>query len=270
MTCGVYSANLYTDWNPGLKPAMLEVVWNLQALGQTGSNTGDVVDRPSKRQQPDRSFPSPSASQSASQQLIALPHTKQDGAVKNPRPDCTIGHHHSTYTDALEKLGLPSSNADDLLALLQREQMLLSDPTVDYVDVRLPIQTIEAKAYATGKTIFEAENQAVVSGACMVNQQQQLIDLYDRCFPSSKESKSPFAFSVCTEGPLIGFWVHYARMEHGFKKHYMRTLYSCDGALADQLETLLVKWEQLMNWYENEFLKETAKRLYDIAKCLLP
>ena len=171
VTCGVYGANFYTDWHLGLKPTMLEFIWNLQALGQTSNNTGDIIDCPSKCQQPNRSFPFPSASQSAFQPLIVPPPTKQEGAVKNSRPACTIGHHHSTYTDALEKLGLPSGNANDLLALLQRQQILLSDPTADYVDVRLPIQTLEAKAYATGKTIFEAENQAVVSGACMVNQQ---------------------------------------------------------------------------------------------------
>ncbi|KAF2453976.1 hypothetical protein BDY21DRAFT_366684 [Lineolata rhizophorae] len=119
---------------------------------------------------------------------------------------------------------------------------------MDYVNVRLPIQTLEAKAYSTRKPMFEAENQAAVSGACMVNQQQQLIDLYDKFFAGSKKNKNPFAFSVCMEGPLIGFWVHYARTEDGVRRHYMKALYSCDGALADQLEIFLVKWEQLMSW----------------------
>lgn len=64
------------------------------------------------------------------------------------------------------------------------------------MNVRLPILTIESKAYATEKTILQVENQAAVTGACVVNQQQQLI-LDDRVFPGSKESKTPFDSSVC-------------------------------------------------------------------------
>lgn len=263
----MYSATLHVDWNPSLKPDLLQKnFWDLKALHPPNNDTEAVVDRPSKRQQPNRPFPSPSASQPASQSPVIPPQTKQDGAVKNPRPDCTFGHHHSTYTHALEELGLQSDKADSLLEFLQEQQKLLSDPTMDYVNVRFPILTLEGKAYATGRTAFEAENQAAVSGACMVNLQQQLIDLYESILPGVKGSMTPpFAFSMCTEGPLLLFWVHYALTENGIRRHYMKTLYVCDGALDDMLEIFLRKWEQLMGWYGDEFLKETAGRLYDIA-----
>lgn len=163
------------------------------------------------------------------------------------------------------KLGLSKLKANDLLRVLQLQGKLYSDPTVDYLDVQFPIQVVEGKAYATGKTIFEAENQAVVSGACMVNLQQQLIDLYESIFPNAEKSKTSFAFSVCTEGPVIKYWVNYSLVEEGFRMYYMNLLCICNGALNDTLEVLLMKWEQVMGWYEDVFLKDIAKKLYCIA-----
>lgn len=161
--------------------------------------------------------------------------------------------------------------AYDFPRVLQSQRELLSDPTVDFLDVRFPIQTFEGKAYATGKTAFEAENQAAVSGACMVNIQQQLFNLHKNVYPnSSKESRTAFAFSACMEGPVIQFWVHYSLLKEGTRLHYMNLLHVCNGALHDTLEALLVKWEQLMTWYEDEFLKEVADRLYDLAKLVAP
>ncbi len=266
MRRSAYGANSHTDWNPSLKPDLPEEeFWDPEALSQTNNDTEDAVDRPSKRRQSNWSFPSPSASQTTSQPPASRPQTKQDGALKNPRPDCTYGHHDSTFADAMEEFGLQRRKAEGFLEFLQRHRTLLSDPTVDYVKVRFPIQTLEGKAYATERTAFEAENQAAVSGACMVNLQQQLIDLHDSKSPGVKESRTPFAFSVCTEGPLISFWVHYALTGDGIRRHYMKTLYVCDGALGDMLEIFLRKWEQLMSWYGDDFLKETARRLCYLA-----
>ena len=265
---GVYGlrANLNLDWDPNLKPGIQqEHVWDPDALGQANNETDDAIDRPSKRQQVNGSFPSPDTLQSTSQPPAAPSQPKQDGAVRNPRPDFTFGHHHPTITGALMKRGLSRFKADDFPRFLQQQQRLFSDPTMDYLDVRFPIQTFEGKAYATGRPVFEAENQAAVSGACMVNLQQQLTDLYESVFPDSKESQTPFAFSVCTEGPVIQFWVHYFLIEEGIRMHYMNLLSICNGSLYDTLEVLLVKWEQLMGWYGDDFLKEIADRLYDLA-----
>ena len=35
--------------------------------------------------------------------------------------------------------------------------------------IRFPFLVVEGKSYATGETVFEAENQAAVSGACPLN-----------------------------------------------------------------------------------------------------
>ena len=164
------------------------------------------------------------------------------------------------------KRGLSKYKADDLLNFLQLEDKLYSDPTQNFLNVRFPILVIEGKAYATGKTIFEAENQAAVSGACMINLQKQLIGLFERIFPNSKSGKTPLVFSICTLGPIIEFWVHYTVLEEGICMHYMNLLKLCYGSLDDGLEDFLMLLERLITWYKNEFLEEIADQLCGIAK----
>lgn len=261
-------ANHHPGWNPELKPGAQqgEELWNLDAPSQLHDEADDAVNRPSKRRRAGQSLPSLDASPPTIQPPAASAQLNQDGAVKTPRPDVTIGLRHATIANALVARGLSKLRADSFLRALQRKQKLYSDPTVDYLDVRFPIQVIEGKAYTTGKTVFEAENQSTVSGACMVNLQQQFTDLYESIFPDTKVNNTPFAFSVCTEGPVIQFWVSYFRTEENIRMHYMNLLCICHGSLHDTLEVLLMKWEQLMNWYREDFLKETVDRLYRLAK----
>lgn len=257
-------ANLNLDWDPSLKPDVQQEVWNWDALGQSNNEADGVVDRPNKRQQGERSFPSPNTSQSTIPPPAALSQFKQD-AVKTPRPDFTIGLRHSTISNALMKRGLSKFKADDFLKGLQRERKLYSDPTQNFLNVRFPILVIEGKAYATGKTVFEAQNQAAVSGGCMVNLRQQLTDLFDGVFPNLGGRKTHLAFSICTEGPQIEFWVHYALSEDNVRSHYMNIFRTCYGSLQGGLEDFLMDVERLMRWTKDEFLKEVADQLCKLA-----
>ncbi len=121
-------ANIKPDWDPSLKPYVQSEVWDLDALSQPNNEAHDVVDRPNKRQQGERSFPSPDTSQSTMLAPAAPSQSRQD-AVKTPRPDFTIGFRHSTISTALIKRGLSKFKADDFLKVLQRERKLSSDPT---------------------------------------------------------------------------------------------------------------------------------------------
>lgn len=189
-------------------------------------------------------------------------------AVKNPRPDFTIGFRHSTISNALMKRGLSRIKADKFLEFLQCEWKLCSDPTQNFLNVRFPILVIEGKAYATGKTIFEAQNQAVVSGSCMVNLRQQLIDLFEGVFPDVRkdEEKIPLAFSICSEGPQIEFWVHHSLLEDDVRSHYMNIVKTCHGALYAGLAEFLMEVDRLMRWMKDEFLNEVAEQLYTLAQ----
>lgn len=257
-------ANLDLDWDPSLKPDVQQEVWNWDALGQSHNEVDDVVDRPNKRQQGERSFPSPNTSQSTVPPPAAPSQSKQD-AVKTPRPDFTIGLRHSTISNALMKRGLSKFKADDFLKGLQRERKLCSDPTQNFLNVRFPILVIEGKAYATGKTVFEAQNQAAVSEGCMVNLLQQQTDLFEGVFSDLRGGKTHLAFSICTEGPQIEFWVHYTLSEDNVRTHYMNIFRTCYGSLQGGLEDFLIDVERLMRWTKDEFLKEVADQLCKLA-----
>ncbi|KAL8727622.1 MAG: hypothetical protein Q9166_005930 [cf. Caloplaca sp. 2 TL-2023] len=256
--------NTDLDWDPSLKPDIQQEVWDLDALLQSNNKADDVVDRPNKRQQGDRSFPSPNTSQSTMPPPAASSQTKQD-AVKTPRPDFTIGLRHSTISNALMKRGLSKFKADDFLKVLQRERKLCSDPTQNFLNVRFPILVIEGKAYATGKTVFEAQNQAAVSGGCMVNLRQQLTDLFEGVLSNLGPRKTHLAFSICTEGPQIEFWVHYASSEDNVRSHYMNIFRTCYGSLQGRLEDFLMDVERLMRWTKDELMKEVADQLCKLA-----
>ena len=256
--------NLVQDWDPSLKPDVQQEIWDLNALDQPNNEADGVVDHPNKRQQGERSFPSPDTSQSIMPTPAAPSQSKQD-AVKTPRPDFTIGLRHSTISNALMKRGLSKYKADDFLEVLQRERKLCSDPTQNFLNVRFPILVIKGKAYATGKTVFEAQNQAAVSGVCMINLRQQLTDLFEGVFSNLRGSKTHLAFSICTEGPQIEFWVHYALSEDNVRSHYMNIFRTCYGSLQGGLEDFLMDVERLMRWTKDEFLKEVADQLCKLA-----
>ena len=257
-------ANLDLDWDPRLKPDVQEEVWDWDALYQSNNEADNIVNRPTKRQQEERSFPSPDISQSTMPPPAPPSQSKQD-AVKTPRPDFTIGLRHSTISNALIKRGLSKFKADDFLKGLQRERKLYSDPTQNFLNVRFPVLVIEGKAYATGKTVFEAQNQAAVSGVCMVNLRQQLIDLFEGVFPNLKGKKTPLAFSICTEGPQIEFWVHYALSEDNVRSQYMNIFRTCYGSLQGGLGDFLMDVDRLMRWTKDEFSKEVADQLRKLA-----
>ncbi len=208
---------------------------------------------------------------------IAPSQSKQDDTAKTPRPDFTIGLRHSTVAAALMNRGLSKYKAEEFLKFLQDKHKLCSDPTQNFLNVRFPLLVIEGKAYATGKTVFEAENQAAVSGSCMVNLQQQFIDLFEGVFPNPEGSPNPdvspylkggktsLAFSICTQGPLIEFWVHHFVLEENICMHYMNLLNLYHGSLVKGLEDFFIQLEHLISWYKGDFLKEVVDRLLELA-----
>ena len=96
--------------------------------------------------------------------------------------------------------GLSKFKAEDFLDFLQSERELCLDPTQNFLDVRCPVLVIEGKAYATGETVFEAQNQAAVSGSCMLNLRKQPTNISHKLFSNPEDGKTHLAFSICTEG----------------------------------------------------------------------
>ena len=189
------------------------------------------------------------------------PPPKQDILVKTPRPDITAGLRHSTIIDALVARDLNQTEADDLLRTLQQQQMLCSDPAQQALPIRFPPMVVEGKSYATGKPVFEAQNQAAVSGSCMTNLQHKLADLTERASSGSYQSKAPLAFSICTEGPHMELWAHYTTLQDGVRMYNMKILKTCHASLQEGIVEFLIVVDSLMGWARTDFLDEVAEQL---------
>ena len=197
------------------------------------------------------------------------PPPKQDiHLIKTPRPDITAGICHSSIVDALVARHLNQIEADDLLRTLQQQQILCSDPAQQALPIRFPTMVIEGKSYATGKPVFEAQNQAAVSGSCMTNLQHKLADLTERASPGSYQSKAPLAFSICTEGPHMELWAHYTTSQDGVRMYNMNILKTCHASLQEGVVEFLVMVESVMSWARTDFLDEIAEQLVFVERAI--
>ena len=187
-------------------------------------------------------------------------------SVKTPRPDITAGLRHSTIVDTFVALGLSENKADGVLETLQEQQLLCSDPVQQALSIRFPHMVVEGKSYSTGKPVFQAQNQAAISGSCMTNLQHMLADLTERASPGSYHSKAPLAFSICTEGPHMELWVHYTTLTEGVRKYNMNILKTCHASLEEGVVEFLVMVDHVMSWAGTDFLNEIAEQLCLVAR----
>lgn len=88
------------------------------------------------------------------------------------------------------------------------EPLLIAIPASCAGSLVFPFAVVEGKSYSTGKSIFQAQNQAAISGACALKMQLDLEDVTSRAAQKSDEplifsQPPPFLFfPVCTEGPI--------------------------------------------------------------------
>lgn len=183
--------------------------------------------------------------------------------VKTPRPDITIGFEDGALLKALVAWGIKEVEAEDFLEFLHSEQLLSSCPLQTVQPLRFPLMVVEGKSYTTGRTIFEAQNQAAVSGSCMTNMQHKLADLVHRT-PSvpSYQDGDPLAFSICTEGPTLEVWVHYTTNRDGVRFYHMNILRGCNAAAEDDgLWEFITIVYKLMCWARTDLLTNIATQL---------
>ena len=186
--------------------------------------------------------------------------------VKTPRPDITVGLRLSTVVDPLLARGIDQAKATCFLQDLQQMQILCSDPTQQAHSICFPPIVIEGKSYATGKPVFEAQNQASVSGSCMTNLQHKLDDLTERAAPGSYRSKAPLAFSICTEGPYFELWVHYTILLGDVRMYYMNILKTCHASLPEGVTEFLVIVDRVMSWARIDFVNDIVEQLVLVEK----
>lgn len=93
------------------------------------------------------------------------PPSIPQAAIKNPRPDVSVGIKDAAMFTALQSCGLTLKEAKQLLQILvipdlrnEWRPLLRSEPTTAALKIRFPFLIVERKSYATSRAIFEAQN----------------------------------------------------------------------------------------------------------------
>lgn len=152
------------------------------------------------------------------------------------------------------------------------EPMLIPVPAQRALDLAFPFAVVEGKAYSTGKQIFEAENQASVSGACGLKIQVDLDNLvYRSAIDSNKsrtvlDSEPPLFFSVCTQGPIHELWAHWTVVEDGVRKFGSKLIDSCNTLLLKQGQDFIVRLNNITRWGVGPFMESVVERLRTVAE----
>ncbi|KAI9696724.1 MAG: hypothetical protein M1836_005086 [Candelina mexicana] len=206
--------------------------------------------------------------------------------IKTPRPDLSMGTELEDLISALSSQDLNMVKATNFLDWVQNEMvqhesdrplepMLIPVPGPLASDLAFPFAVVEGKAYATGRQIIEAENQAAVSGACALKIQLDLDRLVDHASrtttssgapPTSSDTSPPLFFSITTQGPIHELWVHWTTFEYDVRMFKSKLVESCNALLLERAEEFVVKLNNVAVWGTGPFLDSVVKRLGVVAR----
>ncbi|OAP56020.1 hypothetical protein AYL99_10172 [Fonsecaea erecta] len=273
------------EWREELKPTVQQQLHFSSSFmaGVQQLEVDGISARPRKRQQqsageymsPESFQTNAHATPSANNSPSPAPSVpKKDGhryPIKNPRPDLSIGTDLTALVSALSAQNLNKAKATAFIDWLQNEMvqhepegplepMLLLVPAPHALDLAFPFAVVEGKAYSTGKQIFEAENQAAVSGACALKIQLDLDSLVNSgtirsgAPPTSSKTDPPLFFSITTQGPIHELWYHWTVYDDGVRKFESKLLDSYNALVLERGEDFVVKLNNVGNWGTGPFM----------------
>jgi hypothetical protein len=192
--------------------------------------------------------------------------------VKTPRPDLSIGIDLTALISALSSQNLKKAKATEFIEWLQNtliqrkvggpyEPALILVPATRALDLTFPYVVVEGKAYSTGKHIFEAENQAAVSGACALKIQLDLDSLANSGTVTFSTTQPPLFFAITTEGPIHELWYHWTVDEDEVRKFESKLLDSYNVLVPERGEEFLVRLRNIGRWGHGPFMKSVVERL---------
>ena len=249
-------AHILLAWNPTLKPVVHRRPYS--SLLPASNDPNSVLNASTKERQP-YITPDGSASTMPPPQTPSKPDLGDD--VKTPCPDITTGLHHHVVAAKLESIGVTRPHCDEFLKGLQYEKALISCPAQSALLLRFPSLVVEGKSYATGKSLYEAQNQAAVSGSIMLIIQHRLSELAE-----NKPLHSPLAFSVCSEGPVIELWVHYSTSDANVRYYHTHFLQICHASAFTTVVEFLLAVLRIMQWAKTSLLNDLTKQLLGVWK----
>jgi hypothetical protein len=116
--------------------------------------------------------------------------------------------------------------------------------------IRFPFLVVEAKGLSLNRSLVAAQNQAAVSGACMLAILQDLHDQADGYTTSAPDSHLTsreipmLCFSIVTAGPVHEMYVHFMH-DGAFHMHCFR---SCRTTLRRDAREFVYYIFQILKW----------------------
>ncbi|KAK7414470.1 hypothetical protein QQX98_006656 [Neonectria punicea] len=192
-----------------------------------------------------------------------------NSAIKTPRPDIFVGIKEKALASALSSKGLIITKAETFIQCIQDqmvqhdkggplEPFLLVSPAELGADLTFPFVIFEAKAYSTGKQIFEAENQAAVALACA---HRILLRLDSVPCPGkgTKNTRPRVLFSFTTQGPIYELWAHWTTFRDDQRVFESKLWGSWNVLLLDRAEEFLEKLNNVLVWGMGPFMKSVVE-----------
>lgn len=140
--------------------------------------------------------------------------------ISTPKPDITVGLAHTAFVQLHQRR----------LVDHQASGSILSDPHAADMGIRFPFLVVEAKGLSLSGSLISGQNQAAISGACMLTILKDLshqaawntssepnLELHTpdvepempTTTPSVSQPTPVLCFSIVTEGPVHKLWVHF-------------------------------------------------------------
>ena len=257
------------DWDPGLKPNVQRKTWHFNILDKPNDTADDSLERPDKRQLVEPAYTSTEHLEPTIP--LPLPPLEQEiSVVKTPCPEITIGPSLTTLVEKLKARDFGELEARDFLKALQNQQAFRLSPLQPTIPMCFPRMVVEGKSYSTGRPVFEAQNQAAVSGDYMTDMQHNLAKFTESTCHRSHHSKEPLAFSICTEGPMMQLWVHYTTSVDNVRMYQMNILKICHASrlpsLQEGVQEFFEAVDGVISWAASDLLDEVAEQLVLVSK----
>lgn len=293
------------DWRQELKPELQQhslFSWDIGTEGHKPAPADVSAPQPKRQRQAAARYESPEAAEikpSVPSVLsvpwgygdlpppapIAVEKGRVPVHIKTPRPDISIGIDLEAVISALSSKPLDRDTATAFIDWLQNEMkqqkpngalepMLILMPALRTIGLVFPFAVVEAKAYSTGKQLFEVENQAAVAGACALKIQLGLDRLVKEVTSSSDallnslniQPGPPLFFSITTQGPVHEFWYHWTSEEGGRCSFVSALLDSYNVLVPERAEKLVLMLNNVCSWGTGSFMKSVVERLEKVLE----
>lgn len=193
--------------------------------------------------------------------------------LSTPKPDITVGLAHTAFAQLHQRR----------LVDHQASGSILSDPHAADMGIRFPFLIVEAKGLSLSGSLISGQNQAAISGACMLT---ILKDLgHQAAWKTSSgpeiELQTPHAepgipittlsvsqptpvlcFSIVTEGPVHELWVHFEH-EGAFHMEFLQSWRTVRKQDAQGLVNFLAR---IMAWGRGKLKDEIVEKLEKIPR----